>query len=106
MKPYQLLILFFACLPGLQAQTDPVIRMAEGLVSNVVRLEVELEDGPSQSGFGFITNEDGTTLYIVTAAHVTHGQYGDEKYISDPQRIRVSFSNSLEQKSAREITWF
>ena len=102
MKPYLLLILCVAYLPGLQAQTDPVIQKAQSLVANVVRLEVKIEDGRTEKGFGFVTNESDGKLYLVTAAHVVHGDQFDLNH----ERISIYFSNSLERKIAREITWF
>ncbi len=61
-------ILFLAAVCLLHGQ-DPVLRTAESLRNNVVRLSVIFPDGSKQEGFGFITGEKNGQLYLATAAH-------------------------------------
>ncbi|HPH21956.1 MAG TPA: hypothetical protein PLE32_24365, partial [Haliscomenobacter sp.] len=62
---------FLLCLGGacLLHGQDPVLRTAESLRNNVVRLSVSFPDGSKQEGFGFITGEKNGQLYLATAAH-------------------------------------
>jgi formylglycine-generating enzyme required for sulfatase activity len=103
LKKHLLLLFLLAGIFTLQAQPeDLTIEKAKQLKTNVVKLEVQYEDGGTGYGFGFVTNEQDGRLFLVTAAHVTHGGSFDR----EPQRISLSFSNTLERKIASELTWF
>ncbi|AEE49450.1 SUMF1/EgtB/PvdO family nonheme iron enzyme [Haliscomenobacter hydrossis] len=95
------LVLFsgFCCL--LSAQ-DPVLRTAESLRNNVVRLSISFPDGSKQEGFGFITGEKNGQLYLATAAHVVHGNEFNQK----PSLIQVWFRTDYETYTAKAIRFF
>ena len=95
------LVLFsgFCCL--LQGQ-DPVLRTAESLRNNVVRLSVSFPGGSKQEGFGFITGEKNGQLYLATAAHVVHGEEFNQK----PSLIQVRFYTELKVYTAEVVTFF
>ena len=89
----------FCCL--LQGQ-DPVLRTAESLRNNVVRLSVSFPGGSKQEGFGFITGEKNGQLYLATAAHVVHGEEFNQK----PSLIQVRFYTELKVYTAEVVTFF
>ena len=95
---------FLLCLGGaclLHAQ-DPVLRTAESLRNNVVRLSVSFPDGSKQEGFGFITGEKNGQLYLATAAHVVHGEEFNQK----PSLIQVWFYADYKTYTAEAIRFF
>jgi len=95
------LVLFsgFCCL--LYGQ-DPVLRSAESLRNNVVRLSVSFPDGSKQEGFGFITGEKNGQLYLATAAHVVRG----EEFNQTPSLIQVWFYADYKTYTAEFIRFF
>lgn len=97
-----LLILFCCiCICRLSAQ-DLLLRTAESLRDNVVRITVRLKNGSVQHGFGFITGEKNGVLYLATAAHVVHGTSFDKQ----PSQIQVWFYSDLLAHIAAEVTFF
>ena len=95
-------ILFMLCSSLLLRAQDPVLRTAESLRNNVVRISVSFSDGSKQDGFGFITGEKNGQLYLATAAHLLNGEAFDLR----PNLIQVQFYKDLRLYAAVEVTFF
>ena len=97
--PFLLLMNFCIALSG---QEDAVLRTAETLRNNVVRLSVSFPGGGKQEGFGIITGEKNGQLYLATAAHVVHGSDFDQT----PTQVQVRFYSELKSYLAEPVTFF
>jgi formylglycine-generating enzyme len=80
-------------LPGAAQPLDPIVSMAEKLKGNVVAIRATFPDGSTEQGFGFITGEQGSRLFIATAAHVVFNG-------REPSSVKVKFHNDISWVSA------
>ncbi len=92
-------LLLMLCIATLRAQFDPLVKMGESLKGNVVAIRATFDDDSEEQGFGFITGEEGSKLFIATAAHVV---FKGRK----ASRIEVKFFNKIDWFSATyKVHW-
>lgn len=92
MKP-KYLILYFVLLPFFGTAQD---NFSDDTRKKIVLIDVQLSDGSRQSGFGFMTEENGKQLFFTTATHVVYGNAFQKK----PQTIQLKFPGRQEMLSA------